>query len=69
MSAVSISDLYVGTTYRYHATTVMGVTEGHAVFTGFSDGLPMFLGQNFPVPVIMNPINGWSFYTKTDSEN
>ena len=66
MSVVSISNLVVGVSYHYRATSVMGITEGDAVFSGFRDELPTFVQANFPVPVIMNPSNGWTFYTKTD---
>ena len=65
-SVVSVSNLLAGETYHYRATSVMGVTEGDAVFAGFREGLPLFSKSDFPVPVIMNPIHGWVFYTKTD---
>ena len=65
-SVVDVSNLIVGVAYHYRATSVMGVTEGDAVFVGFRDGLPTFSKSDFPVPVILNPIQGWVFYTKTD---
>lgn len=65
-SVVNVPDLTVGVTYHYRATSVMGVTEGSAVFAGFRDELPTFSKSDFPVPVTLNPIHGWVFYTKTD---
>ena len=66
MSVVDPANLIVGITYSYRATSVMGVTEGDAVFAGFHDGLPTFSQSNFPVPATMNPEHGWVFFTKTD---